>query len=114
MHALIVFAADYGWNDVGFHGSELSTPAIDRLAQQGVRLDNYYVQPLCTPTRSALLASRYPFKTGLQVSTISPAKPYGLHLNYTILPQELKARGYTTHALGKWSDRTAHFLIGVP
>ena len=92
----------YGWNDVGYHGSELATPAIDALAAEGVKLENYYVLPVCTPTRSALLASRYPFKTGLQTSTISPAKPYGLHLNYSTLADELQERGYKTHAVGKW------------
>ena len=99
---VIIVADDYGWNDVGFHGSELSTPQIDALAASGVKLDNYYVLPVCTPTRSALMAARYPFKTGLQTQTISPAKPYGLHLNYSTLADELKHRGFRTHALGKW------------
>jgi arylsulfatase B/arylsulfatase I/J len=93
---LIIVADDYGFHDVGYHGSELSTPRIDALAAQGVKLENYYVLPVCTPTRSALLASRYPFKTGLQTSTIAPAKPYGLHLNYSTLADELKVRGYAT------------------
>jgi arylsulfatase B/arylsulfatase I/J len=99
---LMIIADDYGWNDVGYHGSELSTPEIDALAAEGVKLENYYVLPVCTPTRSAMLSARYPLRTGLQTSTISPAKPYGLHLNYSTLADELQARGYATHALGKW------------
>ena len=89
---LFVVADDYGYNDVGYHGSELVTPAIDALAKEGVKLENYYVLPVCTPTRSAILSSRFPFRTGLQVSTISPAKPYGLHLNYSTLADELRIR----------------------
>ena len=58
-HMLFILADDYGWNDVGYHGSEISTPNIDKLAGEGVKLDNYYVQPVCTPSRSQLLSGRY-------------------------------------------------------
>ena len=62
----IVLAAidDLGWSDVGFQGSVIHTPNINRLAAEGVILDNYYVQPLCTPTRSTLMSGRYPIHTG--------------------------------------------------
>ena len=50
-HILFILADDLGWSDVGFHGSVIKTPNIDKLANEGVILDNYYVQPLCTPTR---------------------------------------------------------------
>ena len=56
---VFVLADDYGWNDVGYHGSEIKTPTLDRLASDGVKLDNYYVQPICSPTRSQLLSGRY-------------------------------------------------------
>eukprot|EP00937_MAST-01D_sp_MAST-1D-sp2_P000140 g140.t1 len=82
---------------------DLATPAIDALAGSGIKLEQYYVLPLCTPTRSAILSSRYPLRTGLQTSTISPAKPYGLHLNATTLADELRSQyNYATHGLGKW------------
>ena len=55
---------DLGWSDVGFQGSVIHTPNINRLAAEGVILDNYYVQPLCTPTRSTLMTGRYPIHTG--------------------------------------------------
>ena len=56
---VFVIADDLGWHDVGYHHSEIHTPAIDQLAADGVKLDNYYVQPICTPTRSNLMSGRY-------------------------------------------------------
>jgi hypothetical protein len=56
---LFILADDYGHKDVGYHGSAIKTPNIDKLAFEGVRLENYYVQPICTPTRSQLLSGRY-------------------------------------------------------
>lgn len=58
-HIVFVLADDLGWNDVGFHGSSIRTPHLDALAAGGVLLDNYYTQPLCTPSRSQLLTGRY-------------------------------------------------------
>ena len=95
-------ADDYGWIDVGYHGSEIRTPAIDALAYTGIRLDNYYTLPMCTPTRSAIMSGRFPINTGLQVSTISPAKPYGMPLSITTLAEQLQRVGYETHGFGKW------------
>ena len=63
-HILFVVVDDLGWSDVGFHGSKIQTPNIDKLAAEGVVLDNYYVLPICTPTRSALMSGRYPIHTG--------------------------------------------------
>ena len=56
---IFIVADDLGYNDVGYHGSEIKTPNIDKLAMSGVRLENYYVQPVCTPTRGQLLTGRY-------------------------------------------------------
>lgn len=58
-HILFVLADDFGYNDIGYHGSEIKTPNLDKLAGEGVKLENYYVQPICTPTRSQLLSGRY-------------------------------------------------------
>ena len=62
-NVIFIFADDLGYNDVAYngryHGSGVQTPNIDRLAAKGVKLGNYYVQHLCTPTRSQLLTGRY-------------------------------------------------------
>lgn len=64
------FDSDYllyfqGWDDVSFHGSEqIPTPNLDALANSGIILNNYYVQSICTPTRSAIMTGRYPIHTG--------------------------------------------------
>lgn len=63
-HIVLIVIDDLGWSDVGFQGSVIHTPNINKLATEGVILDNYYVQPLCTPTRSTLMTGRYPIHTG--------------------------------------------------
>lgn len=76
-HVVFVLADDLGWNDLGFHGSVIRTPHLDALAAGGVVLDNYYVQPLCTPSRSQLLTGRYQVLGGLppRVTPRDPASP---------------------------------------
>lgn len=56
---VFVLADDYGYNDIGYHGSEIKTPVMDRLAAEGVKLENYYVQPICSPSREQLMTGRY-------------------------------------------------------
>lgn len=58
-HIIFILVDDQGFRDVGYHGSEIKTPTLDRLAAQGVKLENYYVQPLCSPSRSQLMTGRY-------------------------------------------------------
>jgi arylsulfatase A-like enzyme len=95
-------ADDLGWKDVGFHGSDIKTPNIDKLAETGARLEQFYAQPMCTPSRAALMTGRYPHRYGLQTAVIPSAGTYGLATDEWLLPQALKEAGYKTAIVGKW------------
>ena len=97
-----LLADDLGWKDVGFHGSEIKTPYLDRLAAAGTRLEQFYVMPLCTPTRASFLTGRYPIRYGLQTGVNRPWADWGLPLEERLLPQRLKEAGYETALVGKW------------
>eukprot|EP01084_Bolivina_argentea_P310375 537070_1 len=100
---LFILIDDLGFNDLSYHnGSDFLTPNIDKLASNALELNNYYIQHICTPTRSAFLSSLYPIHTGLQHGVILADQPYGLPLNLTILPEDLKRISYQTHIIGKW------------
>ena len=99
---VFILADDLGWKDVGFHGSDIKTPNIDKLAATGARLEEFYVQPMCTPTRAALMTGRYPLRYGLQTGVVPSAGRYGLSTDEFLLPQVLKQAGYETAIVGKW------------
>jgi arylsulfatase A-like enzyme len=99
---LYIVADDLGWADVGFHGSDIATPALDALAADGAQLAQFYVQPMCTPTRAALMTGRYPLRYGLQSFVILPEQSYGIPLEEKLLPEILKDAGYETAIIGKW------------
>jgi len=101
-HILYIMSDDQGWKDVGFHGSDIKTPNLDRLAQTGARLEQYYAHPMCTPSRAALMTGRYPYRYGLQTVVIPSAGTYGLATDEWLLPQALKEVGYKTAIVGKW------------
>lgn len=97
-----IVADDLGWKDVGFHGSDIKTPNLDKLATEGVRFTEFYAQPMSTPTRASLMTGRYPFRYGLQTAVILSAHTYGLPTDEWLLPQALKEAGYQTAIIGKW------------
>ena len=93
---------DLGWNDTSYQGSDILTPNIDKFAREGIRLQQYYVQRICSPTRAAIMAGRYPYHMGLARTVISNGYPFGMPLNQTTIADELKKGGYATHCVGKW------------
>lgn len=101
-HILYVTADDLGWKDVGYHGSTIRTPNIDRLAKEGARLESFYVQPFSSQTRAAAMTGRYPMRYGLQTMQIQWFSDFGLPDDERMLPQALKSAGYRTALIGKW------------
>ena len=97
---LVIVADDLGWGDVGWHGGFGKTPTMDRLVREGVELDRHYVQPVCTPTRTALMTGRYPGRFGPQA--IHPSNLRALQPGTVTLASALKSLGYATFQAGKW------------
>ena len=113
-HIIFLLADDLGWNDVSFHGSsQIPTPNIDSLASKGIQLHNYYVDPVCSPTRASLMSGRSMLHTGIQTPYGAGDDASGLNLSYSLLPEHLQRRfGYATAMIGKWhlGMKTAQYL----
>ncbi len=93
---------DLGYADCGFNGgTEIQTPNIDRLAKSGAVLESHYVQPVCSPTRAALLTGRYATHTGVY-TIVRPHAKWGLPLTERTLADALRSAGYETAITGKW------------
>jgi len=100
-HVVMVVIDDLGFDDMGFANSQqVATPTFDAMHAAGVSFSNYYVQPSCSPTRATLLTGRKPVHTGINYWI--PNAAYGLPLNETTLAQVMNARGFRSHAVGKW------------
>ncbi len=100
---VIIVADDLGWRDVSYHGGEIRTPAIDRLAKQGAQLDRFYVAPVCSPTRAGLMTGRYPIRYGAMRTVYPPWRKGGLDIEEVTLADVLARAGYTHRGVfGKW------------
>lgn len=99
---VILLADDLGFADLGFRGSDIETPHIDRLAREGLTLNRFYSMPICTPTRSALMTARDPMKLGSIYAGFQPWQNGGVSPDEHFMPQSFQAAGYQTAMVGKW------------
>jgi len=114
---VIIMADDLGFGDLGCYGSRsISTPHLDRLAVEGVRMTSFYsASPVCSPSRAALLTGRYPVRSGVHfvfvpkelfllaaIEYTAYNMPWGLPKEEATLADELKKSGYRTCSVGKW------------
>lgn len=107
---VVVLVDDMGFSDLGCYGSEIETPHIDSLAENGVRFTQFYNSGRCCPTRASLMTGLHPHQVGIGHMTAPPGKTlvappaYQGHLNETCvtIPQVLKSKDYHTFMTGKW------------
>lgn len=101
-NVLLIITDDQGYGDFSIHGNpHLQTPNIDRLGNEGVRFDRFYVNSFCAPTRAAVLTGRWPLRTGCHGVThnreaMRPAE--------VTLAEAFKVAGYRTACIGKWHN----------
>lgn len=101
---ILIMADDQGWGDLSSSGNtNLKTPNIDAIAKYGVSFENFYVQPVCSPSRAELLTGRHFPRTGVYSTSAG-----GERMDYdeTTLAETLKEAGYRTAAYGKWHNGT--------
>jgi uncharacterized protein (TIGR03437 family) len=101
---VVIVADDLGYADLGVQGStEIVTPHIDSLAQNGVRFTTgYATSPVCSPTRAGLLTGRYQERFGLELLPRPGQTDYGFPPGEITLAQQMKTLGYATSLVGKW------------
>ncbi|MEM9367527.1 MAG: sulfatase-like hydrolase/transferase, partial [Planctomycetota bacterium] len=99
-NVVVIIADDLGWADIGYNNERVYSPHLDRLASEGVRFDQHYVMPQCTPTRVALMTGRYPSRFGgaALMASNEPSFPIGT----PTLASTLQKAGYRTALSGKW------------
>jgi arylsulfatase A-like enzyme len=107
---VIILADDMGWGDLGSFGNpNIRTPRLDQMAAEGQKWTNFYVQPVCSPSRAALLTGRLPIRSGTYSAAKGPAPgvfreaaAQGLPPDEITIAEALKPRGYATEIVGKW------------
>ena len=114
-HIVILLADDLGWTDVSFHGGNIATPNIDRIAAEGAELRRFYVAPVCSPTRAGLMTGRYPIRYGAMRAVYPPWRRGGMDTSEWTMADILADAGYRHRAVfGKWhlghSDKKFHPL----
>lgn len=101
---ILILADDQGWGDLGSSGNiDIETPNIDAIAKDGISFENFYVQPVCSPTRAELLTGRHFIRTGVYATSAG-----GERMDYdeTTLAEIFNKAGYRTAAYGKWHNGT--------
>ncbi len=101
-NVIIILTDDQGWGDLSMSGNtNIKTPNIDKLAQNGVVFDRFYVSPVCSPTRAELLTGRYHVRGGVYSTSEGGER---LDLDETTIADNFKQNGYQTAAYGKWHN----------
>ncbi len=98
---VIILADDLGYNDLGCYGSKsIETPILDRMASEGMLFSDFYAQPMCGPSRAALMTGCYPLRVA-EPDDIERRHP-ALHPSEITIAELLKTEGYATGCFGKW------------
>jgi len=101
-NVIMIYADDLGYGDLGCYGGKLRTPNLDRMAAEGMRFTNFLsANPVCSPSRSALMTGRYPTRVGVP-RVLFPADNSTLNADEMTIAQMLKPLGYKTKCVGKW------------
>jgi uncharacterized sulfatase len=99
---VILLADDLGYGDLSSYGNPtIRTPNLDEMARGGIRLTSFYAQPVCTPSRAALLTGRFPIRSRT-TKVFFPKDTIGLPPSEITIAEAVKERGYRTMAIGKW------------
>ena len=104
-NVVLIVADDLGWRDVSFNGGDIATPNIDRIAAEGVKLERFYVAPICSPTRAGLMTGRHPIRYGMMRGVVMGYHDYGLDPEATLIPQVLAEPGYSTDLISEHAVR---------